>query len=446
MNGIVIYSLQTIISAGLFILIYHLFVRNTNTYNWSRFYLLTTMILSLFLPLIDVSHWFTIEKPVILYNSMIKLDQVITVVPFHQVQNTFSVSDYIIAGYCVIMSFLLIRFVWGIASIIAMITNNSYDKKGNLKFYQIKLKTTFSFFNHIFIQPEYWDAPVNDYIIQHELAHVNNMHSLDKILTELILVFGWFNPFYYIFRRDLHLVHECQADNDVIKSGCDKLTYHQILLNQINGNFTYRLSNQFSYSLITSRFKMISNDKQSRYTRFRILLAIPTALVLLILFSFTDLKNTTSILKNSVLKPVIQSVGIILEPSKHNSIPKTQEVKIAVEKATLTFKKETPLLIVEQNPEFPGGYAKMQKFLRDNIEYPSSAQEAGITGTVFVQFIVSKTGKISNTRILRGIDKACDEEAITVVNEMPAWLPGMQNGNAVPVIFQIPIKFNLLSK
>ena len=446
MNGIVIYSLQTIISAGLFILIYHLFVRNTNTYNWNRFYLLTTMILSLFLPLIDVSGWFTIEKPVILYNSMIKIDQAITVVPFHQVQNTFSISDFLIAGYWVIVGLLLIRFIWGFSCIVAMITNHNYEKRGRLKYYQIQRKTTFSFFNHIFIQPEYWDAPVNDYIIQHEQAHVNNMHSLDKILTELVLVFGWFNPFYYIFRRDLQLVHECQADNDVIKSGCDKMTYHQILLNQINGNFTYRLSNQFSYSLITSRFKMISNDKQSRYTRFRILLAIPTTLILLILFSFTDLKNTASILKNNVLKPVIQSVGIVMEPAKHNRVSKPQEVQIVAEKTAPPVNKETPLLIVEQNPEFPGGYAAMQNFLRDKIQYPLVAQEAGITGTVFVSFVVSKTGKISNTRILRGIGQACDDESIRVVNEMPAWLPGMQNGNAVPVIFQIPIKFQLTTK
>ena len=435
MNGIVIYSLQMIISAGLFILIYHLFVRNTNAYNWNRFYLLTSMILSLLLPLIDVSGWFTIGKPIILYNSMMEIDKVITVVPFHQVQNAFSVSDYIIAGYCVIGSFLLIRFVWGITCITGMIANTKYEKKGSLKFYQIKLKTTFSFFNHIFIQPEYWDAPVNDYIIQHELAHVNNIHSLDKILTELILVFGWFNPFYYIFRRDLYFVHECQADNDVIKNGCDKQTYHQILLNQINGNFTYRLSNQFSHSLITSRFKMISNDKQSRYARFRILLAIPTTLILLILFSFTDMKNTTSLIQNSVLKPVIQSVGIILEPAKQNRTSRSPSEK-----------EEKPLKVVEQNPEFPGGYAEMLKFLQDNIEYPSSATEAGIQGTVFVQFIVTKTGKILNTRILRGIGQACDKEAIRVVGEMPDWLPGKQNGRAVPVLFQIPVKFKLQTK
>ena len=443
MNGIMIYCLQTIISAGLFILIYHLFVRNSNTYNWNRFYLLATMILSLFLPMIDISSWFTIEKPVVLYASMIKIDQAITVIPFHKVQNSFSVSDILIAGYWGIVGLLLIRFGWGMTCIIDMISNNNYEKRGHLRFYPIQRKTTFSFFNHIFIQPEYWETPVNDYVIQHELAHVNNVHSLDKILTELILVFGWFNPFYYIFRRDLHLVHECQADNDVIKSGCDKLTYHQILLNQINGTFTYRLSNQFSYSLITSRFKMISNDKQSRYTRFRILLAIPTALVLLLLFSFTSLKNTASLLQNNVFKPVIQSAGIILEPAKHNRTSKPQEVQIVTEKTTPVDKVETPLLVVEQSPEFPGGYEAMLKFLKDKISYPSIAQEAGITGTVFVSFVVSKTGEISNTRILRGIGQACDEEAIRVVNEMPRWIPGRQNGSAVPVIFQIPIKFQL---
>ena len=85
----------------------------------------------------------------------------------------------------------------------------------------------------------------------------------------------------------------------------------------------------------------------------------------------------------------------------------------------------------------------MQKFLRDKIQYPTLAQESGIHGTVFVQFVVSKTGKISNVKILRGIGGGCDEEAVRVVKEMPNWIPGRQNGQAVPVMFQIPVKFQL---
>ncbi len=144
-----------------------------------------------------------------------------------------------------------------------------------------------------------------------------------------------------------------------------------------------------------------------------------------------------------MFKPVIQSVGIILEPAKQNRASKLQDVQIAGKKAAPTDKEEAPLLFVEQNPEYPGGYEAMLRYLHDKLQYPSTAQEARITGTVFVSFVVSKTGKISNTRILRGIGNACDEEAIKVVDGMPDWIPARQNGRAVPVIFQIPIKFQL---
>jgi protein TonB len=105
--------------------------------------------------------------------------------------------------------------------------------------------------------------------------------------------------------------------------------------------------------------------------------------------------------------------------------------------------EDKPLLVVEQNPEFSGGYAAMQKFLTDHIQYPTLAQESAIQGTVFISFVVSKTGKISNVKVLRGIGGGCDEEAVRVVKEMPNWIPGRQNGQAVPVQFQIPVKFQL---
>jgi len=114
-----------------------------------------------------------------------------------------------------------------------------------------------------------------------------------------------------------------------------------------------------------------------------------------------------------------------------------------VTKKVVEPEEEKPLLVVEQNPEFSGGYEAMQKFLKDKIQYPTLAQESGIQGTVFVQFVVSKTGKISNVKILRGIGGGCDEEAVRVVKEMPNWIPGRQNGQAVPVMFQIPVKFQL---
>jgi periplasmic protein TonB len=100
-----------------------------------------------------------------------------------------------------------------------------------------------------------------------------------------------------------------------------------------------------------------------------------------------------------------------------------------------------PYLVVEQMPEFPGGEKSMRKYLGDNIRYPQMARESGITGTVYVSFVVSKSGQISDVKLLRGIGGGCDEEAIRVVKAMPVWIPGRQTGIPVPVEFHLPITF-----
>jgi periplasmic protein TonB len=105
--------------------------------------------------------------------------------------------------------------------------------------------------------------------------------------------------------------------------------------------------------------------------------------------------------------------------------------------------KMEPYLVVEQMPDFPGGEAELYKYLEKNIKYPALARESGVTGTVYIKFVVNKDGKISNITILRGIGAGCDEEAVKVVGNMPSWKPGKQNGIAVPVWFTLPLKFTL---
>ncbi len=102
-----------------------------------------------------------------------------------------------------------------------------------------------------------------------------------------------------------------------------------------------------------------------------------------------------------------------------------------------------PPTIVEQMPEFKGGVEELNKFLHDNIKYPQLAREEGIQGKVFVTFVVSKTGKITNVKLLRGIGGGCDDEAIRVVKMMPDWKPGRQNGSTTAVQFNLPVQFNL---
>lgn len=99
--------------------------------------------------------------------------------------------------------------------------------------------------------------------------------------------------------------------------------------------------------------------------------------------------------------------------------------------------------VVEQQPEFAGGYDALAAYLRANMQYPKLARKMGIEGTVHVSFLVSKTGAISEVKVLRGIMADCDKEAIRVVEKMPVWKPGKQNGHPVHVRLVMPLKFRL---
>ncbi len=99
--------------------------------------------------------------------------------------------------------------------------------------------------------------------------------------------------------------------------------------------------------------------------------------------------------------------------------------------------------VVEQQPEFQGGYEAMMNFIKKNMRYPASARRMGVDGTVYVSFVVSKDGSISEVKTIRGISADCDKEATRVVSLMPSWRPGKQNGKPVFVRFVLPIKFKL---
>ena len=100
-------------------------------------------------------------------------------------------------------------------------------------------------------------------------------------------------------------------------------------------------------------------------------------------------------------------------------------------------------IIVEQMPEYAGGLAALSKFLQKNLRYPNPASNAGVSGKVYVQFVVGQDGAISKVDILKGLGFGCDEEAQRVIKLMPHWSAGKQSGRAVAVKFTLPINFQL---
>ena len=106
-------------------------------------------------------------------------------------------------------------------------------------------------------------------------------------------------------------------------------------------------------------------------------------------------------------------------------------------------KEEEIFVAVEQPAEFPGGQAALMKWLSNNIRYPEADQQNDIQGRVVVKFVVEKDGTVAQAQIARGVDKDLDREALRVVNKMPKWQPGKNNGVAVRSYFNLPVTFKL---
>ena len=138
-------------------------------------------------------------------------------------------------------------------------------------------------------------------------------------------------------------------------------------------------------------------------------------------------------------KEEVADIEINTEATEETMIVQTD---IVIQEEVIEAEPEV-FLVVEQQPEFPGGIAELMKYLQNNIKYPQIAKENGVSGKVFINFVVDDKGKITKIKVLRGVDPALDNEAVRVVENMPPWKPGKQRGKAVYVSYNLPISFVL---
>lgn len=131
------------------------------------------------------------------------------------------------------------------------------------------------------------------------------------------------------------------------------------------------------------------------------------------------------------IKPELIDAVVTSEP-----VDDSPEVEVGTEEIL-------EIVSIQVKPRFPGGEDAMYEFLRNNLKYPQIAQEIGIQGIVYVQFVIEKNGSVSHIEVLRSKDRSLDEEAKRIVALMPDWLPGIQNGHKVRVRMTLPVHFKL---
>ncbi|MCD4790789.1 MAG: M56 family metallopeptidase [Bacteroidales bacterium] len=419
MNDLFIYLLQSGINLAVLYIIYWLFLRKDTFFSANRFYLVLSVIFSFALPL------FKITVPIRDTESgYIYLLETIVITPDKLAGSIYKHLDFyqiITIIYLIGVGIFMLRFLYRLVQIGLLISKYGINKKNgfNIVFTNPHL-SPFSFFNIVFLSNEISDQKQFEKIITHESIHIRQKHSFDLIILELLTIIQWFNPFIWFYKKTLKNIHEFLADEGVLSEGYNRKDYQQLLLNQTLGIQVNAITNNFNQSLIKRRFTMMSKSKTNKFALLKMLVVIPLALFLVIAFSVT--------VSNSVIAQDTE----IKEVKSEAKVIKTEEGEI--------------FPVVEQMPRFPGGDDARIKFLNENLKYPDEARKQGISGRVFISFVVENDGEITNIKLLRGIGGGCDEEAMRVVSIMPTWEPGLEKGKPVRVQFNMPFKFLLDEK
>lgn len=258
MEAFEIYLLKSTSLLSMLYIAYWFTIRNGSYYSWNRIFLMVSLVISFLLPIINFlpqniasnSYSFILE-PLVVNPNFIQAKSIST-------SNTLSILTIIYIGGA---TYFCLRFLSSISRIYII-----YFRFPKYRFNEFKAvildndQAPFTFFNLLFISRSDYESGNTDEIIVHEKAHRDEYHSFDIILLEIMTIIQWFNPFVWLFRFSLKSEHEFIADNKVLKEGFNKLKYQKLLFEKTLGITSLNLANNFNYSLLKKRLKMMTKN------------------------------------------------------------------------------------------------------------------------------------------------------------------------------------------
>ena len=295
------YLLKVIICSGILFLYYHSALRNKLFHQWNRFYLLAAVLLSLIAPIIQISieHHSAEDN-----NKAIQLLQAIQgndyldeiIISSHQ---SLSIQQWMMMMYAFISSVFFTGMIISFLKIFSIIQSHTAQWLQNIKFINTNLQgTPFSFFHFIF-----WNEKIDLQtqtglqIFQHELVHVKEKHTIDKLLMQLILVLFWCNPFFWLVRRELKMIHEFIADKKAVGQHGTAALAAMILNSTYPSQFS-SLTNQFFQTSIKRRLAMLTKIQNPKINYFSRILALPIIALTVLAFTLRT-KNVSPSIKTN---------------------------------------------------------------------------------------------------------------------------------------------------
>ena len=451
-----IYSVKVAVCLALFYLFHKLLMSRDTFHTFNRFAILSMMLLSLVLPLVHLS----LDSEAGINRGTVALEGLVaqTVVADggNGVGEGLSLTQVLLAAYVLGVVLFVGKALLSVGSLLRLIRRaRCVEVRNSIRIYTMQGDISpFSWFRYIIMSEKDWQENRRE-IVLHEMAHIRRCHSMDVAVCNMMIVFQWYNPAAWLLKRELQTVHEYEADEAVLSAGVDATHYQMLLIRKAVGERLFSMANNLNHNSLKKRITMMKIKRTNPMQKAKVAFVLPLAAMTVAAFASQKVENLSEKVEqeseafSSVSdNPVVRAVG---ETARVAAV-KVQEDKALEEASSMAMAKDTAEVKTgkkmpctdnpEMFPQFPGGHIALFEYLSKNIKFPKSKENEDVKVRVVTTFTVEKDGSITDAKIVRSQGEAFDNEALRVINGMPKWIPGMQNGKAVSVKYLLPITFS----
>lgn len=449
-----IYSVKVAVCLALFYLFHKLLMSRDTFHTFNRFAILSMMLLSLVLPLVHLS----LDSETGINRGTVALEGLVaqTVVADggNGVGEGLTLTQVLLAAYVLGVVLFVGKALLSVGSLLRLIRRaRCVEVRNGIRIYTMQGDISpFSWFRYIIMSEKDWQENRRE-IVLHEMAHIRRCHSMDVAVCNMMIVFQWYNPAAWLLKRELQTVHEYEADEAVLSAGVDATHYQMLLIRKAVGERLFSMANNLNHNSLKKRITMMKIKRTNPVQKAKIAFVLPLAAMTVAAFASQKVENLSEKVEqeseafSSVSdNPVVRAVGetarvAAVKVQEDKALEEVSSMAMAKDTAETKSGKEFPC-IPETFPQFPGGHVALFEYLSKNIKFPKSKENEDVKVRVVTTFTVEKDGSITDAKIVRSQGEAFDNEALRVINGMPKWIPGMQNGKAVSVKYTLPITFS----
>lgn len=485
MSYLITYLLKMTLVSGVLYAYYHAVLRDKRFHQWNRFYLLSAVVLAILIPLFHIHVQAAPEDNSLLMKTLRVLGPEAgpTVVTGSTAKApgfwaSLTWQDLVLAGYGVVVLGLLAAFAYKLWYIYRLYRRSPQKKLNAFTLVETSENgAPFSFFHWIFWNQDISvTSPEGEHILRHELTHVWQRHTIDKIALQLACIVFFPVVVFYLIRSELQIIHEYLADNQAVRDE-DTGVYAEILIGQAFQTSGQIFAHHFFQHPLKRRIAMMTHFKNPRFTYLRKILLLPIAFLLFGLLSFRargthragaiDTTTVTVIGDTGVTKALfvvdgkiaskdvmhtldpntIQSIDVLKGQTaidKYGSAGANGVIQIHTKRNTDT-SGDMIFTKVEVEAHFQGGDTAWNNYVREVImQHMNELQDAAQSGTCELQFIVDKHGYISDVQALTMQGSVLAKICTAAIQLGPDWVPATNNNKVVKsyrrqkITFQMP--------